>query len=118
MPPRARPLHGVISAFEDVARSGTEVTNYDREHTVLYRCLLDRDERGRDWRETVRAFFGIDFDSEPERARRVYDSHLATATSLKNVLDLALMCRMAPYLWMIRQRGSWRDPPSREQNFG
>jgi hypothetical protein len=88
----------VVPAFEDVAPSGAEVTDYDREHAMLYVCLLDRKERGRDWRETVKAFFGIDFEREPEQAQRVYDSHLARAIELQNVPYFAVMYRMAPYL--------------------
>ena len=88
----------MIQPFEDVAPSGTEITNYDREHEMLYVCLLDRKEKGRDWRETVRAFFGIDFDLEPERARRVYDSHLARATWLMKFPGFALLGRLAPRL--------------------
>jgi len=84
--------------FDDVAPTGTEITDYDREHKMLYVCLLDRKKRGRDWRETVRAFFGIDFDSEPERARRVYDSHFARATTLMEIPEFALFYRSAPYL--------------------
>ena len=88
----------MVQAFEEVAPSGTEVTSYDREHTMLYLCLLDRKERGRDWRETVRAFFEIDVDSEPERARRVYDSHFERANSLMSDPYFANMYRILPYL--------------------
>lgn len=75
-----------------------EIANYDLEHKMLYIFLLDRKEKGRDWRETVPAFFGIDFNHQPERARRVYDSHLARANWLMNVPSFALMYRMTPYL--------------------
>ena len=88
----------MVQAFEDVAPSGSEVTDYDREHTMLYISLLDRKERGRDWRETVRAFFGIDFNREPDRARCVYHSHLARATFLQDAPQFAMMKLMAPYL--------------------
>ena len=88
----------MVQAFEDVAPSCSEVTEYDREHTMLYICLLDRKERGRDWQETVRAFFGIDAEQDPDRARRVYDSHFARATALMNVPDFAMMKLMAPFL--------------------
>jgi hypothetical protein len=89
----------VVQPFEDVAPSATEVTNYDREHILLYVCLLDRKQRGRDWRETVRAFFGIDFDHEPERARSVYDSHFARATWLAHTPEFTYTFQLAPYLW-------------------
>ena len=88
----------VVPPFEDVAPSGDEFTQYDRDHTMLYICLLDRRERGRDWRETTRAFFGIDVDREPGRAQRVYDSHFARATFLLKVPYFAMMKQMAPFL--------------------
>ncbi len=61
----------MVQAFEDIAPSGEEFTEYDRKDTMLYICLLERRERGRDWQETGRAFFGIDAGREPERARRL-----------------------------------------------
>jgi hypothetical protein len=33
----------------------------------------------------VQAFFGVDAEREPERARRIYDSHLERATSLSEL---------------------------------
>jgi hypothetical protein len=66
---------------------------------MLYYCLLDRKKQQRDWRETVCAFFNIDVDNEPERARRVYDSHLAKATALAKVPYFARTFQLVPYLW-------------------
>ena len=40
---------------------------------------LDAAEEDADWREAVRVIFGIDPASEPERARTIYDTHLARA---------------------------------------
>lgn len=88
----------MVQAFDDVAPSGANYTNYDREHSMLYVCLLDRREKGRDWRETVRVFFGIDFDREPDRARQVYDSHLARAAALSEAPEFVSLYRMAPFL--------------------
>lgn len=88
----------MVQAFEDVAPSSSEVTDYDREHEMLYICLLDRKDRGQDWRVTARAFFGIDADVDPERAQRVHDSHLARATSLLNVPRFAFLKKMAPFM--------------------
>lgn len=88
----------MVQVFEDLAPSGDEFTQYDRDHTLLYICLLDRRERGRDWRETTRAFFGIDAELDPARARRVYDSHFARATALQSVPYFAMMKQMAPFL--------------------
>jgi hypothetical protein len=69
----------MVQSFEDIAPSGDEVVNYDREHAVLYLWLLDRQRCSLDWRITVRALFGIDPENEPSRARSIYDSHLARA---------------------------------------
>jgi predicted SprT family Zn-dependent metalloprotease len=59
----------MIQVFEEVPPSCEEITNYDFEHKMLYICLLGRKEKGRDWRETMRAYFAIDFDHQPEPAR-------------------------------------------------
>lgn len=37
------------------------------------------EEEGADWREVVQVIFGIDPQREPDRAKRMYDSHLARA---------------------------------------
>lgn len=55
------------------------LTSYDREHMKLYIRLLDAETDGADWRDAVRILFGVDADDEPERARRIYDTHLARA---------------------------------------
>lgn len=88
----------MFMSFEDAAPSSNEITEYDRDHTMLYICLLDRQARGQDWRTTARAFFGLDAEQEPDRARTVYDSHLARATALQSVPSFAMMQRMAAYL--------------------
>ncbi len=88
----------MAQAFEDTAPTAAEVTSYDRDHTMLYICLLDREAKGQDWCKTVGAFFGIDPDKEPTRARSVYDSHLNRANALTNIPQFALMQRMASYL--------------------
>jgi hypothetical protein len=89
----------MVQPFNDVAPSDAEVTDYDRKHIMLYYCLLDRKERRRDWRETVQAFFGVDAVREPERARRIYDSHLERAISLSELPYFANTFRLAPYIW-------------------
>jgi hypothetical protein len=88
----------MVQPFDDTAPSSNDVTSYDRDHTMLYLCLLDRAGRGQDWRVTVRAFFGIDTEMEPARGRSVYDCHLARATALQAIPSFAMMQRMAPYL--------------------
>lgn len=69
----------MTESFEDVAPDGDELTDYDRSHMKLYMRLLDAQSDGADWREAVEVLFGIDPQREPERARRVHDSHLVRA---------------------------------------
>ena len=68
-----------IAAFEDRAPDAPCLPDYDARHHRTYWRLLDAAEEKADWREAVRIIFGIDPDAEPERARLVYDSHLARA---------------------------------------
>jgi hypothetical protein len=89
----------MVQPFNDVAPSDAEVTDYDHKHIMQYYCLLDRKERRRDWRETVQAFFGVDAEREPERAHRIYDSHLKRAISLSELPYFANTFRLAPYIW-------------------
>lgn len=68
--------------LEDVP-TGPELTDYDRRHQKLYMRLHDSADDGADWREAVQILFGLDPEREPERARRIYDSHLARARWMK-----------------------------------
>lgn len=68
-----------IAAFQDRAPEEPEVTDYDERHHQTYWRLLDAAEDKADWREAVHIIFGIDPAAEPERARLIYDSHLARA---------------------------------------
>lgn len=52
---------------------------YDEAHLASYIRLLDAEAEGADWREIAAIFFGLDPDKAPERAKRMYDSHLALA---------------------------------------
>lgn len=69
----------MIDPFDEVAPSGDALTAYDRTHVKLYMRLLDAHADGADWREAVEILFGIDPLHEPDRARRVHDSHLERA---------------------------------------
>lgn len=69
----------MTESFEDAAPDGDELTDYDRSHMKLYMRLFDAHSDGADWREAVEVLFGIDPRREPERARRVHDSHLERA---------------------------------------
>jgi hypothetical protein len=66
-------------AFDESAPVGGELTEYDRTHIKLYMRLLDAAADGADWTEAVEVLFGIDPVREPDRAKRVHDSHLARA---------------------------------------
>ena len=65
--------------FLDAPPDSDELTDYDRSHMKFYMRIFDSAADDADWREAVNVIFGIDPDAEPERARRVYDSHLARA---------------------------------------
>ncbi|MEW6121700.1 MAG: DUF2285 domain-containing protein [Pseudomonadota bacterium] len=69
----------MAESFEDTAPSNPELTDYDRAHIRLYARLLDATADGAEWQEIVSVLFGLDPAQEPERARHVYDSHLARA---------------------------------------
>lgn len=55
------------------------LTAYDESHLKLYVRLLDADAESADWREVVEVLFGLDAKAEPERALRIYTSHLDRA---------------------------------------
>jgi hypothetical protein len=55
------------------------VTAYDLSHKVIYLRLLDAAAEGADWRDVARIVLGLDPDCDPDRARRIHDSHLARA---------------------------------------
>lgn len=67
------------SQIRDVAPDGDTLTDYDRDQVKLYCRLLDAEADGADWQEAAGILFGIDPLVEPERARRVYSSHLDRA---------------------------------------
>ena len=66
-------------AFEDEPPADTSVTSYDEGHLVTYLRILDAAAENADWREVVRVIFGVDPSIDPERSRKIYDSHLARA---------------------------------------
>ena len=46
---------------------------------VLYLRLLDSARDGACWQEVVQILFGLDPENDPERCRRIHDTHLARA---------------------------------------
>ena len=67
------------TTFNDRAPDTPDVTEYDERHHRTYWRLLDAAAENADWQEAVHIIFGIDPIAEPERARLIYDSHLARA---------------------------------------
>jgi hypothetical protein len=55
------------------------VSAYDEAHFATYLRLLDAAEEGADWREAASVIFGLDVAADPERAKRIHDTHLARA---------------------------------------
>lgn len=65
--------------YHDQAPEGPCLTDYDRRHIKLYMRLLDAESDGATWQEAVEVLFGISVETDPERARRIHESHLARA---------------------------------------
>ena len=63
----------------DLAPGAETLTAYDQEHLVTYVRLLDAEAEGADWSEVARLVLHIDPATEPVRARRAWESHLARA---------------------------------------
>ena len=80
--------------FLDEPPQSSTLTDYDRTHMKLYLRVMDAATDGADWREVVSVLFGFDPAQEPERARRVHDSHLArarwmTTRGYKHLLEMS-----------------------------
>ena len=63
----------------DVAPVGPIITAYDEEHIDTYLRVLNAVQDGADWREISRIVLHVDPNQDCERARLVFDSHLARA---------------------------------------
>lgn len=72
-------------SFLDEPPQSPVLTAYDREHMKLYLRLHDAAAEGACWQEAVALLFGLDPKREPERAKRVHDSHLARARWMTEV---------------------------------
>jgi len=70
------PLNPTVA---DSAPDEPALTSYDEQHAVTYARLLDAEADNADWYEVARIVLRVDPASEPERARNVYESHLARA---------------------------------------
>jgi len=65
--------------FLDQPPGDAELTAYDKAHAALYLRLLDAEAQGAPWQQVVEVLFGLSAEDDPERASRVYSTHLARA---------------------------------------
>lgn len=79
--------------FDDIAPELPTITPYDEAHLTDYLRLLDADADAADWREIVARIFDIDPGREPERAERMYATHLARARWMTEVGYAHLLAR-------------------------
>lgn len=79
--------------FLETVPQGDAITDYDRDHMKLYLRLFDSSVDGADWREAAEILFGLDPSIDPERALRIYDTHLARARWMVSTGYLRLLDR-------------------------
>ena len=82
MPKRKLPLNSDVA---NEAPADPALTPYDIDHAVTYVRLLDVDAEGADWCEVSRIVLHIDPETEPVRAKRAHESHLARAKWMTRV---------------------------------
>ena len=63
----------------DTAPSDKILTSYDKQHLATYLRLLDAEAEGAAWQEVARNALKLDPDRDPDRARRVWHTHLTRA---------------------------------------
>jgi Uncharacterized conserved protein (DUF2285) len=85
----------------DLAPAGPTLTMYDDEHIITYLRLLDADAEGADWRDVSRIVLRIDPDTEADRARLAFESHLSrarwmTEQGYRNLLRSGATCEHGP----------------------
>lgn len=68
-----------VPSFNDRPPESDRLTAYDERHLVTYLRLLDAADEGADWREAITIIFEMDPERNLERAKTIYDSHLARA---------------------------------------
>ncbi|MGO9236913.1 MAG: DNA -binding domain-containing protein [Methylocella sp.] len=73
------PKPSLTPKHADAPPPAESLTAYDEEHLVSYLRLLDAEAEGADWTEVARIVLQIDPAHEPERARKVWESHLNRA---------------------------------------
>ncbi len=67
------------SRLSETAPTGPQLTDYDRAHRITYLRLLDAEAESADWREVATVVLHLDVAADVERARRIWESHLARA---------------------------------------
>jgi hypothetical protein len=67
------------SRIAETAPNKPFLTGYNIDHLAMYLRLLDADAEGADWREVAQIVLEADSVEEPERAKRMWASHLARA---------------------------------------
>ena len=82
------PEPGVGRELADVAPVGPLITAYDEDHIDTYLRVLNAAQDGADWRGISRIVLHVDPDQDAERARLVFDSHLARAKWMTHQLLL------------------------------
>jgi hypothetical protein len=65
--------------LQDEPPTEDHVTAYDEGHLRTYLRLLDARAADAPWEEAARLILDLDPVAEPERARMIYDRHLARA---------------------------------------
>lgn len=72
---------GVMMAYRieiaPVAPADAQVTDYDRDHLLIYAVLLGERDRGIRWQVVARNFLFCDPEGDPEGARMCWESHIA-----------------------------------------
>ena len=63
----------------DAPPESDRLTDYDREHFATYLFLLDWSAGGGDRCDAIKYLVGSDAASDRDRARKIYDAHLARA---------------------------------------
>ena len=86
----------MTATFDDTPPPGGSLTDYDRAHVRLYMRMLDAADEGADWREVVSVLCGLDAAREPDRAHKVYASHLARAKWMTEAGYWALLGKTPP----------------------
>jgi hypothetical protein len=70
---------GIRAELADLAPVGPIVTAYDEQNIDTYLRVLSAAQEGTNWRDVSRTVLRVDPDQDAERARRMFESHLARA---------------------------------------